>query len=72
MAKFLFIFYVALCIAVTLMTSPPDYQRIRGLAFGTLTAEQKAEAHGSITKMDIVFSVILIAIVIGILSYFTG
>lgn len=72
MAIFLFIFSVALCIGVTLATSPPDYQRIRGLAFGTLTAEDKALARSSVATADIVFSVILVAIVIGILAYFTG
>lgn len=72
MAIFLFIFSVALCIAVTLATSPPDYQKIRGLSFGTMTAEDRMEARGSLTKLDIVFSVVLVSLVIGILSYFTG
>jgi len=72
MAIFLFLFSVALCIAVTLATSPPDYQKISGLAFGTLTAEERKADRASLTRFDIVFSVILVAIVIGILSYFTG
>ena len=72
MAIFLFLFSVALCIAVTLMTSPPDYSRIRGLAFGTLTAEDQAAARLSMTPMDMALSVVLVSIVIGILSYFTG
>ncbi len=72
MAIILFVFSVALCTAVTLSTNPPDYQRIRGLAFGTLTAEDKAAAAGSLTKLDVVFSLLLVAMVIGILSYFTG
>lgn len=71
MAIFLFIFSVALCVGVTLATNPPDYQRISGLAFGTLTEEQKQASHGSITNMDVVASVILVAIVIGILVYFS-
>ena len=72
MAIFLFLFSVALCIAVTLITSPPDYSRIRGLAFGTLTAEDRAAARLSITPMDMALSAVLVSIVIGILSYFTG
>ncbi len=72
MAIFLFLFSVALCISVTLMTDPPDYSRISGLAFGTLTDEDKAAAKISMTPMDMGLSVVLIAIVIGILSYFTG
>jgi SSS family solute:Na+ symporter len=72
MAIFLFLFSVCLCIAVTLMTSPPDYSRIRGLAFGTLTAEDRVEARLSLTPVDLAFSVVLVSIVIGILAYFTG
>lgn len=72
MAIFLFLFSVALCIAVTLMTAPPNYLRIHGLAFGTMTKAERAQERGGLTTLDIVFSVVLVAIVIGILSYFTG
>lgn len=72
MAIFLFLFSVALCAGVTLATAPPDYTRIRGLAFGTLTDADRAAARGSLTWYDILFSLILVALVIGILSYFTG
>jgi solute:Na+ symporter, SSS family len=72
MAIFLFIFSVVLCISVTLATSPPDYERIRGLAFGTLSAEDKAAQRNSLTGLDIGFSILLVILVIAILSYFTG
>ena len=72
MAIFMFLFSVVLCISVTLLTSPPDYARISGLSFGTLTAQDKALARGSLAPVDIVFSLILVGLVIGILSYFTG
>ena len=72
MAIFLFIFSAALCIAVTLMTSPPDYQRIKGLSLGTISPEEHRADREGITNADIFFSIVLVAIVIGILSYFTG
>ncbi|AOW20580.1 sodium:solute symporter [Urechidicola croceus] len=72
MAIFMFIFSVALCISVTLSTDPPNYEAIRGLSFGTLTAEDKELSKGSYTTIDIVLSALLILIVIGILTYFTG
>ena len=72
MAIFMFLFSVALCISVALLTNPPDYARISGLSFGTLTAQDKASARSSLTAVDIVFSLILVGMVIGILSYFTG
>ncbi len=72
MAIFMFIFSVGLCISVSLATNPPDYQLIKGLSFGTLTAEDKELSKGSYTTIDIVLSVVLVGIVIGILTYFTG
>ena len=72
MAIFMFLFSVALCISVSLATSPPDYKRISGLSFGTLTKEHKLENNGSYDTIDVVLSVVLVAIVIGILMYFTN
>ncbi len=72
MAIFMFIFSVILCISVTLATSPPDYVKIKGLSFGTLSAEDKAATKGSYSKVDVVLSILLVVIVVAILSYFTG
>jgi SSS family solute:Na+ symporter len=72
MAIFMFIFSVILCVSVSLATAEPDYKRISGLSFGTLTAEDKAISKGSYTTADIILSVILVVMVIFVLSYFTG
>ena len=72
MAIFMFLFSVALCISVSLATSPPDYKRISGLSFGTLTKEHKFENKGSYDTIDVVLSFVLVAIVVGILMYFTN
>ena len=72
MAIFMFLFSVALCISVSLATSPPDYKRISGLSFGTLTKEHKLENKGSYDTIDVLLSGVLVAIVIGILMYFTS
>ena len=71
MAIFMFLFSVIICITVSLAFSPPDYKRIIGLSFGTLTEEQKAEHKNSYDKIDILLSIVLIILVIGILAYFT-
>ena len=55
MAIFMFLFSVALCISVSLATSPPDYKRISGLSFGTLTKEHKLENKGSYDTIDVVY-----------------
>ena len=71
MAIFMFLFSVITCITVSLAFSPPDYKRIIGLSFGTLTEEQKAEHQNSYDTIDILLSIVLIILVIGILAYFT-
>lgn len=72
MAIFMFIFSVIICIAVSLATSPPNYKQIIGLSFGTLTKQQKVENKKSYDPIDIILSVVLIILVIGVLSYFTA
>src|SRR5690606_6470373 len=72
MAIYMFLFSVVLCISVRLATNPPTYATIKGLSFGTLSPEDRAANQGSYDTIDIVLSVLLVVIVIGILTYFTG
>lgn len=72
MAIFMFIFSLALCIGVSLATSVPDYQTIKGLSFGTLGDDDRQMAKQSYDTIDVALSVLLVVIVIGILTYFTG
>ncbi len=72
MAIFMFIACVAVCLGVSYATAPPNLEAIRGLAFGTLSADQLEESKGSFGRLDIIVSVILVAIIIFVLSYFTG
>ncbi|MEN3324723.1 sodium:solute symporter [Mariniflexile soesokkakense] len=71
MAIFMFIFSVFICISVSLMTQAPNYETIKGLAFGTLSEEQKVANKGSYDTIDVVLSVLLVIIVVGVLAYFT-
>jgi SSS family solute:Na+ symporter len=72
MAIFMFVFSVMLCVSVSLATTEPNYETIKGLSFGTLTTEDKAASKSSYDKIDVVLSVVLVILVIFILSYFTG
>jgi solute:Na+ symporter, SSS family len=72
MAIFMFIACVLICSITSLLTKKPSEQQIQGLTFGTLTAEQKAEARKSYTTSDIIVSVILVCVVIAVLIYFQG
>lgn len=68
----MFIFSILLCVGVTLSTTEPEYSKIVGLSFGTLTKEQRLENKNSYETIDVILSVSLVIIVVAILSYFTG
>ncbi len=72
MAIFMFIACLVVCIGVSLATAPPAYAQIKGLTFGTLSAEQKASAKNSFSRWDVMASVALVIVIIGILTYFRG
>ena len=72
MAILMFIFSILLCAGVTLSTTEPEYSKIVGLSFGTLTKEQRLENKNSYETIDVILSVNLVIIVVAILSYFTG
>ena len=72
MAIFMFVFSVILCVSTSLLTTAPDYKTIVGLSFGTLTHEQKQAHKSSYDTIDVVLSVLLVFLVVGILCYFTG
>ena len=72
MAILMFMFSILLCVGVTLSTTEPEYSKIVGLSFGTLTKEQRLENKNSYETIDVILSVSLVIIVVAILSYFTG
>ncbi len=71
MAIWMFIFSVALCISTSLLTSKPDYKKIQGLSYGTLTSSDRISSEKSYTTIDLVLSIVLVLIVIGILLFFS-
>lgn len=71
-AIFNFIICAAVAVVVSLATPRPSALQVQGLTLGTLTPEQKKANRESYTKLDVLISVILAAIVISILIYFRG
>jgi SSS family solute:Na+ symporter len=71
MAIWMFLFSVVLCISVSLLTSQPDYKKIQGLSYGTLSAQDRLDAEHSYSTIDIILSIVLVLIVIGILLFFS-
>lgn len=59
-------------IVVSYATKQPDYAKIKGLTFSTLSAADRAENRASWNWKDVFLSVLLIALIIAIYTYFTG
>ncbi len=72
MAIYMFLVCVLVCSVVSLASEKPSPEQIKGLTLGTLSAEQKAEARNSYSKVDVLISVLLAIIVITVLVYFRG
>lgn len=71
-AAWFFLFSVLVCIVASLLTPAPPAEKVKGLTFGSLTEEQKAANRNSYNAWDIVFSLIVIAIVAFVMISFTG
>lgn len=69
---FLAVVCSALIIGVSLVTPKPDEAQIVGLTYGTATPEQRQVTRESWNWVDVVTTVGLIAIILGVYIYFTG
>ena len=59
-------------IIVSYATKQPDYAKIGGLTYSTLTAEDRRASRATWTTKDLLLSLLLIALIIAIYAYFTG
>jgi SSS family solute:Na+ symporter len=69
---FIFIVCVIVMIVVSYMTEPPSYEKIRGLTYGTITAEDRQQSRASWSYGDVILSVLLIVIIVAVYLYFRG
>lgn len=68
----IFLVCTAVMFAASYATSPPDYERIRGLTYGALTDEDKRATRASWNALDVAASVIVLALISVAYLYFTG
>jgi SSS family solute:Na+ symporter len=66
----IFFIIIALMILISMVTRKPDPVAIKGLYFGSATAEQKAVTRASWNKWDVIHSVIIITVIIAFYVYF--
>lgn len=67
-----FLFCIILTVVVSLMTKAPTEEKVENLTFGTITEEEKIKNKNSYTWVDIAVSVLVVAIVIGVMIFFNG
>jgi SSS family solute:Na+ symporter len=70
-AIFLFLVCVVLLIVVSLLTKKPDYEHIEGLTYATTVAKDKEASRASWNKTDVIHTVVIMAILIMIIIYFS-
>jgi len=59
-------------IIVSYATKPPDYSKINGLTFSTLSEQDRLENRSTWNWKDVVLSVLMIMLIVAIYMYFTG
>ena len=66
----LFFIVIAIMIVTSMVTEKADQVAIRGLYFGSATAEEKAITRASYNNWDLIFSGIIITAIIAFYIYF--
>jgi SSS family solute:Na+ symporter len=68
---FIFIVSVMVMVGVSYITKPPDYHKISGLTFATLTDKDRSDSRGSWNWKDVAMSVVLCVCIVIIYFYFS-
>jgi SSS family solute:Na+ symporter len=62
----------AVMVIVSYATSPPAYAKISGLTYATTSADHKRVTRASWTKVDVITSCVVLALILCAYLYFTG
>lgn len=68
----IFLVSSAAMIIVSMLTQRPDYERISGLTFGTLSEADRSKTRESWTGLDVATSVGLLVVILAAYLYFNG
>ena len=67
-----FLFCIGLIIIVSLLTKTPSDEKVKNLTFGTISEEEKQNNKTSYGWVDIAISILIIALVLGVMWFFNG
>ena len=62
----------AVMIVVSYATEKPNYEKIKGLTYGTESDEDRQKSRSSWSAVDVIFSCVVLAIIIAAYLYFRG
>jgi solute:Na+ symporter, SSS family len=68
---YLFLISIVIMVVVSLATPPPPPAQIQGLTFATTVAEDKAASRASWNSLDVILSLIVVAIIVAVFIYFS-
>jgi SSS family solute:Na+ symporter len=70
--SYFFLLSVLILIGVSLSTAAPNYEKVENLTFSTLSAKAKENNKNSYNHWDILITVAVVMIVIGVMYFFNG
>ena len=68
----IFLVSAVVMVVVSHRTPAPDYEKIAGLAYGTVSAEDQAYVKASYSKGDVYWSVLVCVLIVAAYVYFSG
>ncbi len=68
----IFLVSAVVMVVVSYRTEEPDYERIAGLAYGTVSAEDQAAVKASYSKMEVYASILVCVLIVAAYVYFSG
>jgi len=68
----IFVVCAVTMVVVSYLTDAPSYEKINGLTYGTITAEDREKSRASWSSIEVILSVLLMVIIVAIYLYFTG
>jgi len=70
--SYFFLLSVLILIGVSLSTAAPNYEKVENLTFSTLSAKAKENNKNSYNYWDILITVAVVMIVVGVMYFFNG
>ncbi len=67
----LFLLSIVAIVGVSLLTAPPKYEQIADLTYATATPEQKKESRESWGLVEVLMTVVILGLVLGLYLYFS-